>query len=101
MNKKYDNMMLGIAAGMVSPVLGFLLYGLFWAYYNHRSFSYFVNDIFINTPAFQSSIVSLSLLINLLPFFIFLRKERYQSARGVLAALFIYVPFVIYLRFYY
>ncbi len=94
-------MLLGITLGMLSPVLGFVLYGLFWGHYNNRTFSYFVNDIFFGTPVFQSSIVSLSLLINLLPFFLFIRKERYHSARGVLAALFIYVPLVIYLRFYY
>lgn len=99
--KKYDSLPLGMAVGMVAPVGGFVAYGLFWAWYHHRTLAYFMNDIFLGQPVFQSGIVSLSLIINLLPFFLFIRSERYRSARGVLAALFIYVPLVIYLRFYY
>jgi len=98
--KRFDKMWIGILIGLIMPVLGFLIYGWYWSWKFFRTFSYFVNDVFIGTPTFRSSILSLSLLINLLPFFIFLRTDRYKSARGVMAAVFLYVPFVIYFRFY-
>jgi hypothetical protein len=97
--KKYDSMPLGLALGMISPVIGFAIYGLLWSIYFEKPFDYFVNNIFIGVHAFQSSIVALSLIFNLVPFFIFLRTDRYRSGRGVLLALFIYVPLVLYLRF--
>ncbi len=97
--KKYDSMPLGLAAGLISPVVGFAIYGFLWSIYFQKPFDYFVNTIFIGVQAFQSSIVALSLIFNLVPFFIFLRTDRYRSGRGVLLALFIYVPLVLYLRF--
>jgi len=98
--KKYDTLPLGAVIGVFAPVIGFILYGFFWSYYFGKTLSYFINDIFLGVPTFQSSILTLSLIINLVPFFIFIRTERYKSARGVLLAIFIYVPVVLYLRFY-
>lgn len=89
----------GLILGLIGPFFGFLIYGLLWSLYFKKPFAYFVEDVFLGISEFQSSIVALSLLFNLVPFFIFLRKDRYKSARGVLLALFIYVPIVLYLRF--
>jgi len=97
--KKYDGLPLGLVIGLIGPFFGFVIYGFLWSMYFDKPFGYFVNDVFIGIPAFQSSIVALSLLFNLIPFFLFLRKDRYKSARGVLLSLFIYVPVVLYLRF--
>ena len=90
----------GLLIGLISPVLGFVIYGFLWSAYFNKPFDHFVNNIFLGVDAFQSSIVALSLVFNLVPFFIFLRSDRYLSGRGVLLALFIYVPLVIYLRFF-
>src|SRR5690554_3186059 len=98
--KRFDKMWIGMLIGLVMPTVGFAVYGWYWSWKFYRPFSYFVNNIFIETPALRSSILSLSLIINLLPFFVFLRTDRYKSARGVMAAVFLYVPFVIYFRFY-
>lgn len=98
--KKYDSMTLGLTAGLISPIIGFAIYGLLWSIYFQKPFVYFVENIFMGVKAFQSSIVALSLIFNLVPFFIFLRSDRYRSGRGVLLALFIYVPLVLYLRFF-
>lgn len=97
--KRFDKVSFGFLIGLFAPLLGFVLYGVFWSYYFQKTFSYFVNDIFLGVSTFQSSIVTLSLLMMLAPFFAFIRTDRYRSARGVLAALFIYVPVVLYLRF--
>ncbi len=91
-----DSLSVGFVIGVLAPVLGFFVYGLFWAQDNNRSLGYFINDLFLGTPEFRSSIIALSLIANLIPFYVFLRKERYKTARGVLLAVFLYVPFVIY-----
>lgn len=98
-SKRYNSVKFGLLIGLIGPVLGFVIYGLYWSWSFHRTFSYFVNDLFIGTPDFRSSIISLSLLMNLLPFFLFLRSDRYKSARGVLLGVFIYVPFVVFFKF--
>lgn len=92
-------MKFGLLVGLLSPIVGFIIYGLYWSWSYGRTFSYFVNDIFIGTPAHRSSIIVLSLLINLVPFLVLLRQERYKAARGILAAIFIFVPFVVYFKF--
>jgi hypothetical protein len=97
--KRYDSNALGFVLGILCPVLGFLIYGTYWAWKFNKTFGYFFHDIFLGTPTFKSSIIALSLLVNLIPFFIFIRSERNKSARGVLLAVFIYVPFVVYYRF--
>ena len=98
--KKGNNQALGLLIGLFCPILGFVIYGTGWGLFHGRSFSYFYNYVFIGTPQFQSAIISLSILINLLPFFIFVRTDRLRAARGVLASLFVYMPVVIYLKFF-
>lgn len=98
--KKYDSLPLGLAIGLISPLVGFVIYGLLWSTYFKKPFDYFVQNIFVGVDTFQSSIVTLSLIFNLVPFFVFLRSNRYRSGRGVLMALFIYVPVVLYLHFF-
>lgn len=100
LKKKYDSLPLGLVLGLLGPLVGFVIYGLLWSIYFGKPFDYFVNGIFLGVKDFQSSIVALSLLFNLVPFFIFIRSDRYLSARGVLMAIFIYVPVVLYLRFF-
>lgn len=99
-SNRYNKTVIGLVLGLFMPILGFVIYGAYWSWKFHRTFSYFVNDVFLGTPAFRSSIIALSLLINLIPFFLFLRKEYYYSARGVIAAVFVYVPFVVYFHFF-
>jgi len=98
--KKYDSLPLGLIIGLLSPVVGFVVYGLLWSIYFEKPFGYFVQGIFLGVKEFQSSIVALSLIFMLVPFFIFMRSDRFYSGRGVLTALFIYVPVVLYLRFF-
>lgn len=99
-SKRFNKTWIGFLIGVIAPVFGFLLYGWYWSWKFFRPFSYFVNDVFIRIPTFRSSIITLSLLINLVPFLIFMRTDRYQSAKGVMAGVFLYVPFVLYFYFF-
>lgn len=84
---------------MIAPWIGFFLYGWGWAVYFRRTIDYFINDVFINTARYQSPILSIALITNLIPFFILLQMGRYRAANGVLGATFLYAPIVIYLNF--
>lgn len=48
----------------------------------------------------SSAIASLCVLSNLLVFFIFIKTEKYVSAKGVLLSTFIYAGLVCYLKFF-
>jgi hypothetical protein len=98
-SKSFDKIPLGLIIGLLTPVLGFICYGVFWAMRFNKTFEYFAVDLFLGIPTFRSSILSLSLLFNLIPFLLFIRTERYKSARGVMLAVFAYVPFVVYYYF--
>jgi hypothetical protein len=98
--KKYDDQRLGILVGVFSPLIGFFIYGALWAWHFAKPFNYFLNDVFLGIPSFRSSILTLSLVFNLVPFFIFVRTNRNKTARGVLLAVFLYIPLVVYYRFF-
>jgi cytochrome bd-type quinol oxidase subunit 2 len=78
---RYDRLAVGLAAGLLLPVLVFLVSGLILS---EGSLSQYIER-------FQqlnrvSSLISLSAIPNLLLFFLFLWKNRYRSARGVIFA---------------
>lgn len=98
--KKHDDQKLGLLIGALSPVVGFFIYGAGWAWYFAKPFSYFLYDVFLAVPAWRSSIITLSLVFNLVPFFFFIRTNRNKTARGILLAVFLYIPFVVYFRFF-
>ncbi len=99
-SKLKDKLSTGLIIGIIAPVLGFCIYGMLWAWYFNKSFAYFYSDVFVAIPTFRSSILTLSLVFNLVPFFILLNRKKYRIARGILMAVFIYIPFVVYFRFF-
>lgn len=88
--KKYNNIKTGIILGTVFPLL--LLLIIFIIKKNDYSFIEYVNINFLigNLP----KVISLTLIPNLIFFYIFLQKNYLKSARGVLMSMFI-VGFVI------
>lgn len=84
---KLDNIWIGMAAGAVGAVLGFVLFGLGFAQINNCTFSYFYNDVFMGVSDFQSRIVTFSMLIDVVLFFIFLRINMLEFAKGLMAVL--------------
>ncbi len=89
---RWDSTATGIVAGLLFPVLGFFLYGYVHTTWirPHLDLPYFINDLFLGTRRFQAPILSLSLIANLLPFFLFDRQWMHKAMRGVVVATFIY-----------
>ncbi|CAN5383666.1 hypothetical protein BH09BAC5_BH09BAC5_26580 [soil metagenome] len=98
MLRKLDNIFVGLALGIFAPVAGIFLYYIF-SYRSETSFNGFVN--YFNSIHLFVAYVSLSCYITNLPmFFLFIRKEKFQGARGVLFATIAYTAWVVYEKFF-
>jgi hypothetical protein len=82
----------GFFLGLLLPLLGCLGYGLLYTRVlrPHLDLSYFFQDLFLGTPQYRSSILSLGLIANVPLFFWFDRRANMQAMRGVLLAMFIH-----------
>lgn len=97
MKQKLDKLWVGLALGILGPFIGFYIYSLIK--FPQYSFSWYL-EFFMSVEVYQSSIMSLSLLFNLLLFFVFIYTNTNRAARGVLMATLIFAPFVVYFRFF-
>ncbi len=82
MNRKYNTIVLGFLSGMLVPSLTFFI--IFMVLSGTLSFSEYVHKLV--TLNVLTKFLSLAILPNLLLFFIFIRKNLLESARGTLAA---------------
>lgn len=96
MENKLNHLYVGLLAGLIGPVLGFFLFYLIM--FSHKPFYGFVRMIMNNSDT-HAGIISVSLVFNLVFFFVALRNDWYNAARGVIMAMFIYAPFVVYFKY--
>ena len=82
MNTKLNKMVVGFIPGMLVPVIVLVIFNR--AVFDHLSPGEFLQNM-INTRKL-SAVISLSVISNLLVFFIFIWLNYLYSARGVLAA---------------
>ncbi len=98
MQKRFDNIILGIVLGIVAPIFGMFIYYCF-TYRYQTSFGGFI-DYFKSVNLFIATI-SLSCYISNLPlFFLFIWREHYNTARGILFATVAYTVWVMYQKFF-
>jgi hypothetical protein len=95
MEKKYDQFGLGLAIGILSPLLVLLLIYL-TRYREAYSLFSFLNVLF-QLHVF-TSLLSLCAIPNLLFFFLFTRTDRLYSARGILGATFVLAIIVLIIK---
>jgi hypothetical protein len=93
--KKFNNIWIGLAAGIAFPVLAFSIY--YFARYSDLSLLDFLK-VYKNL-GILTHIISLSVLPDLLVFFLFIQGNRLKSARGVLLATFLFTFTVLCIRF--
>lgn len=91
-----DNLVIGLLMGIIAPTIGIYLFYI--TNFKHTAFQEFLK------LAFQEKLIapllSLSCIINLAIFYIFLRFEHYNSARGIITATFLYGFVIIVLKFF-
>jgi hypothetical protein len=100
MTKKWDKMWVGVLVGLAGGFVGFIIYGLYYSFSHHIDIMDFVNRVFLGHKILRAPILSLSILFNIIPFYLFLNKKHYKGARGVMLSIFIYAIAIVYYRFF-
>lgn len=78
----FNKISYGIAVGLISPILFFLLYYIFrFGQYGFADYLQFLVE-----SKKLANVLSLTVLPNLAPFMLFINSNRYSSGRGVLGA---------------
>ncbi|OJW81350.1 MAG: hypothetical protein BGO69_13705 [Bacteroidetes bacterium 46-16] len=86
----------GLLIGLVTPVIGFVIMYFIWGH--GTPFNAFVRGL-VNNHDLASKVLSLSLLLNLLPFSLCTRKRLDYVARGILVATMLYAVFIILIKY--
>ena len=94
---KFDHVLWGIAAGILGACFGFLIFGMFIAAVQDVTFGRFIETLVEVTDTFHDKLVTVSILIDVLIFFIMIRKEYYEFCKGILAVVIVSVPVAVYL----
>jgi len=84
---KRDNLKLGLILGLVGPILGLVV--IYFFKYPSQNFMEFF-DFFINDNKMITSIGSLSLLVNVILFTIYINTHRDNTAKGIFVITLIY-----------
>ena len=92
---RFDNIIYGLIPGLFAPLIGFLIFYL--VKFSHKNFSEYFE--YISQHSVISHTISLSVLPNLLIFFIFIWAKLYKSAKGVILATMIYAFAILIMRF--
>jgi len=92
---KYDNMPLGLILGLLFPALVFVLV---WAFSETGGASLKTFFLGLKKGQILTNILSLCTIADLLLFYIFLRKKRYQTVRGIILAVFLIAMWVIFTK---
>jgi hypothetical protein len=85
----------GLTIGLLSPIIISPLTVFIIATLQKYEFAYLWGR-FMHEMPIQSKIVSLSIIANLAWFYLFLNKERWDLARGIIIGSALYIPFIVY-----
>jgi CDP-diglyceride synthetase len=96
MNERVKKTLLGFLIGIAGLVLGFVFYGSFFSWMNGVDFNYFYNQVFLGTELFRSQIITGSLLVNVLFFFILMKRREDEMNRGLLITILLAVIAIVF-----
>lgn len=89
---KWDKFWVGFAPALLLPLLAFVFFYLLQM--QQMTFEFYLETV--KTPNMLSKILSFGCIINLGVFFLFITRDYYNAARGVIAATLLYgIPVVI------
>lgn len=94
--KKFDNLWLGTVIGVATAAVSILVF--YFIKFTEISLGEYIQLLLQNRYLF-APIVSLAGIPNLVIFYLFINRDRYKTARGVILATFILVAAVIVIKF--
>lgn len=93
---KYNKLWLGLVLGIIIPIITIIIFSLFKS--DVKNLVEFIE--FTLSISALSNILSLCALPNLAIFYLFLNKELYYSARGVIFATLLWAILVVITRYF-
>lgn len=91
-----DNIFLGFLLGLLGPTIGII--GFYLVNYNASSLSDFI-DLSVKQKLL-SPLLSLSCVINLGLFYLFIQYDKYPTGRGIILATFLYGLVIVLFKFF-
>lgn len=96
LNKEH---LIGMVFGVLTPLLVSPLVLFILSWLQNYYFSFLWQRFAHNTP-YRIKIITLSIIANLIWFYLFLNKENYDRARGIIIGTLIFAPYIIYIKFF-
>lgn len=93
------NHTLGLIVGLLLPVIFLPVIIALVAYFQNFYFQQLWYK-FMNDSSVMSKLMSLAIVANLGVFYLFLNKEKYHFAAGIIVGTFLYLPAVVYFLFF-
>ena len=97
--KLKKNHFVGFGIGILSPMLFIPIVLFILASVTSVSYGN-IWEQFITYPEYTSKYTSLALISNLLWFYLFLNREYYDVARGIIFAMLCFIPYMIYVNLF-
>lgn len=95
---RFDTFWAGVVLGLAGATAGFVLFGLVWSIGTRHDFTFYIHDVFHGiTSMFQDKVVTISILLDVVLFYLFLRAEWYNLCKGLLAVIILSVPVALWL----
>jgi len=89
----------GLLLGFVTPLLFIPLVIFVIALSQNYYFEFLWSKFQLNGP-YRIQITTISIIANLVWFYIFLNKERYNFAMGIILGSLLYAPYIVYIKFF-
>lgn len=98
MMKKLDNFFVGLISGAIMPFLGFWIVYLYVSYERNLTWKMFW-IMFNSTDGHRASVLTLSLIANMLLFYLFFfRWKLDQASKGLVFVTMLYGAYIVYLK---
>ena len=82
--------------GVVGDIIGFLLYSTIFVLWKQVSYRFFIEEMLINTDLFRSQILTGAILLNVVLFYIFMRRKMDNINRGLIVVILFTVIAIVY-----
>jgi hypothetical protein len=89
----------GMLLGLVTPLVIFPLVLLFMSWVQDYYFEQVWNKFMYNSH-YRIKIITISIIANLGWFYLFLNREKFNFAMGIILGSMLYAPYVIYVKFF-
>ena len=96
MNWRMQQTFLGMLVGILGNLVGFFLFAGIVMFYHNVDFRVFYEVLYLGSDSFKSNIISGAILVNIVLFFIFMRKRKDELNRGLIVVILFTVMAIVY-----